>query len=94
MVKKGMNKFKLPFKLVLFFSFFCFSFTDVRARIVDTIEALKEKKIGTEAANIEIIEFASYLVDTVQSFTTKCFQRLKRNLLIQEKFHLYIKIFL
>ena len=56
MVKKGMIKFKLPFALVLLFSFFCLSFTDARARIVDTIEALKEKKIGTEEANIEIIE--------------------------------------
>ena len=49
-----MKKFKLPFALVLLFSFFCLSFTDARARIVDTIEALKEKKIGTEEANIEI----------------------------------------
>ena len=48
MVKKGMKKFKLPFALVLLFSFFCLSFTDARARIVDTIEALKEKKVEVD----------------------------------------------
>ena len=78
MVKKGMNKFKLPFTLVLLFSLFCLSFTDVRARIVDTIEALKEKKIGTEAANIEIIEFASLTCGHCAKFHNEVFPKIKK----------------
>ncbi len=78
MVKKGMNKFKLPFTLVLLFSLFCLSFTDVRARIVDTIEALKEKKIGTEEANIEIIEFASLTCGHCAKFHNEVFPKIKK----------------
>ena len=44
MVEKSMNKLKILTKFILFFSFFCLSFTDSRSRIVDTIEALEEKK--------------------------------------------------
>ncbi len=78
MVKKGMKKFKLPFLLVLLFSFFCLSFTDARARIVDTIEALKEKKIGTEEANIEIIEFASLTCGHCAKFHNEVFPKIKK----------------
>ena len=78
MVKKGMKKFKLPFTLVLLFSFFCLSFTDARARIVDTIEALKEKKIGTEEANIEIIEFASLTCGHCAKFHNEVFPKIKK----------------
>ena len=78
MVKKGMKKFKLPFALVLLFSFFCLSFTDARARIVDTIEALKEKKIGTEDANIEIIEFASLTCGHCAKFHNEVFPKIKK----------------
>ena len=78
MVKKGMKKFKLPFSLVLLFSFFCLSFTDARARIVDTIEALKEKKIGTEEANIEIIEFASLTCGHCAKFHNEVFPKIKK----------------
>jgi protein-disulfide isomerase len=78
MVKKGMKKFKLPFALVLLFSFFCLSFTDTRARIVDTIEALKEKKIGTEEANIEIIEFASLTCGHCAKFHNEVFPKIKK----------------
>tara|TARA_B100000212_G_scaffold260173_1_gene200114 strand:+ start:36 stop:665 length:630 start_codon:yes stop_codon:yes gene_type:complete len=77
-VKKGMKKFKLPFALVLLFSFFCLSFTDARARIVDTIEALKEKKIGTEEANIEIIEFASLTCGHCAKFHNEVFPKIKK----------------
>ena len=73
-----MNKFKLPFTLVLLFSLFCLSFTDVRARIVDTIEALKEKKIGTEEANIEIIEFASLTCGHCAKFHNEVFPKIKK----------------
>ena len=78
MVKKGMKKFKLPFALVLLFSFFCLSFTDARGRIVDTIEALKEKKIGTEEANIEIIEFASLTCGHCAKFHNEVFPKIKK----------------
>ena len=78
MVKKGMKKFKLPFALVLLFSFFCLSFTDAIARIVDTIEALKEKKIGTEEANIEIIEFASLTCGHCAKFHNEVFPKIKK----------------
>ncbi len=78
MVKKGMKKFKPPFALVLLFSFFCLSFTDARARIVDTIEALKEKKIGTEEANIEIIEFASLTCGHCAKFHNEVFPKIKK----------------
>lgn len=78
MVKKGMKKFKLPLALVLLFSFFCLSFTDARARIVDTIEALKEKKIGTEEANIEIIEFASLTCGHCAKFHNEVFPKIKK----------------
>ena len=78
MVKKGMKKFKLQFALVLLFSFFCLSFTDARARIVDTIEALKEKKIGTEEANIEIIEFASLTCGHCAKFHNEVFPKIKK----------------
>ena len=78
MVKKCMKKFKLPFALVLLFSFFCLSFTDARARIVDTIEALKEKKIGTEEANIEIIEFASLTCGHCAKFHNEVFPKIKK----------------
>ena len=78
MVKKCMKKFKLPFALVLLFSFFCLSFTDARARIVDTIEALKEKKIGTKEANIEIIEFASLTCGHCAKFHNEVFPKIKK----------------
>ena len=78
MVKKAMKKFKLPFALVLLFSFFCLSFIDARARIVDTIEALKEKKIGTEEANIEIIEFASLTCGHCAKFHNEVFPKIKK----------------
>ena len=73
-----MKKFKLPFALVLLFSFFCLSYTDARARIVDTIEALKEKKIGTEEANIEIIEFASLTCGHCAKFHNEVFPKIKK----------------
>lgn len=73
-----MKKFKLPFALVLLFSFFCLSFSDARARIVDTIEALKEKKIGTEEANIEIIEFASLTCGHCAKFHNEVFPKIKK----------------
>ena len=73
-----MKKFKLPFALVLLFSFLCLSFTDARARIVDTIEALKEKKIGTEEANIEIIEFASLTCGHCAKFHNEVFPKIKK----------------
>jgi len=60
------------------FSFFCLSCTDARGRIVDTIEALKEKKIGTEEANIEIIEFASLTCGHCAKFHNEVFPKIKK----------------
>lgn len=77
MVKKGMNNFRLSMKILLFFSFICFSFTELNARIVDTIEALKEKKIGVESANIEIIEFASLTCGHCAKFHNDVFPKIK-----------------
>ena len=70
--------FLLLTKFILLFSFFCLSFTDSRARIVDTIEALEEKKIGTEAANIEIIEFASLTCGHCAKFHNEVFPKIKK----------------
>ncbi|MEC8265390.1 MAG: DsbA family protein [Pseudomonadota bacterium] len=72
-----MNNFRLSMKILLFFSFICFSFTELNARIVDTIEALKEKKIGVESANIEIIEFASLTCGHCAKFHNDVFPKIK-----------------
>ena len=77
MIKKGMNKIKLSFKILFIFSFFYISFSDVNARIVDTIEALKEKKIGIDSANIEIIEFASLTCGHCAKFHNEVFPKIK-----------------
>ena len=53
-----------------------FNFTELNARIVDTIEALKEK-IGVESANIEIIEFASLTCGHCAKFHNDVFPKIK-----------------
>ena len=77
MLKKNIRKFKIFTKLLFLFSFVYFSFTFVDARIVDTIEALKEKKIGVESANIEIIEFASLTCGHCAKFHNEVFPKIK-----------------
>ena len=79
--------------MFLFFSLIFFCFNSADARIVDTIEALKEKRIGLESANIEIIEFASLTCGHCAKFHNEVFPKKKKNSLIPEKFHLYTTIF-
>ena len=77
MVEKSMNKLKILTKFILFFSFFCLSFTDSRSRIVDTIEALEEKN-RYRSANIEIIEFASLTCGHCAKFHNEVFPKIKK----------------
>ena len=72
-----MNKIKPSFIILFIFSFLYISFSDVNARIVDTIEALKEKKIGIDSANIEIIEFASLTCGHCAKFHNEVFPKIK-----------------
>ena len=46
-------------KIIAFLSLFFLISYNVESRIVDTIEALQEKKIGDKEASIKIVEFAS-----------------------------------
>ena len=66
------------FKIIAFLSLFFLTSYDVESRIVDTIEALEEKKIGTEAANIEIIEFASLTCGHCAKFHNEVFPKIKK----------------
>ena len=87
-----MNKILVTFKFILLVSIIFLNFNSVNSRIVDTIEALKEKKMGLESANIEIIEFASLTCGHCAKFHNEVFPKIKRNLLILERFHSFTKI--
>lgn len=78
MVKKSMKKKEVTKRLFLFFSLIFFCFNSADARIVDTIEALKEKRIGLESANIEIIEFASLTCGHCAKFHNEVFPKIKK----------------
>ena len=78
MIKKDMNKIKISYKILLIFSFFYISFSYANARIVDTIEALKEKKIGIDSADIQIIEFASLTCGHCAKFHNEVFPKIKQ----------------
>ena len=78
MVKKSMKKKEVTKRLLLFFSLIFFCFNSADARIVDTIEALKEKRIGLESANIEIIEFASLTCGHCAKFHNEVFPKIKK----------------
>mgnify|MGYP001419500547 FL=1 len=78
MVKKSMKKKEVTKRLLLFFSLIFFCFKSADARIVDTIEALKEKRIGLESANIEIIEFASLTCGHCAKFHNEVFPKIKK----------------
>ena len=64
-------------RLFLFFSLIFFCFNSADARIV-IIEALKEKRIGLESANIEIIEFASLTCGHCAKFHNEVFPKIKK----------------
>ena len=57
------------------------------------MKLLKKKKIGTESANIEIIEFASLTCGHCAKFHNEVFPKIKRNLLIQVKVSFVYKDF-
>ena len=78
MVKKSMKKKEVTKRFFLLFSLIFFCFNSVDARIVDTIEALKEKRIGLESANIEIIEFASLTCGHCAKFHNEVFPKIKK----------------
>ena len=72
-----MNKILVTFKFILLVSIIFLNFNSVNSRIVDTIEALKEKKMGLESANIEIIEFASLTCGHCAKFHNEVFPKIK-----------------
>ncbi len=54
-----------------------FDYSIAESRIVDTIEALQEKKIGNESAKIEMIEFASLTCGHCAKFHNEVFPKIK-----------------
>ena len=72
-----MNKILVTLKFILLVSIIFLNFNSVNSRIVDTIEALKEKKMGLESANIEIIEFASLTCGHCAKFHNEVFPKIK-----------------
>ena len=71
----------MHFKRLFFTLIFCLPFFNdhiVESRIVDTIEALQEKKIGNESAKIEMIEFASLTCGHCAKFHNEVFPKIKK----------------
>ncbi len=69
-----MKKINKNFSFI-FFLFFIFS--EVDSRIVDTIEALQDKKIGKDNADIKMVEFASLTCGHCAKFHNEVFPKLK-----------------
>ena len=70
------KKIKIFFIFFIFFSFFNKS---LESRIVDTIEALEEKKIGDDSASIKMIEFASLTCGHCAKFHNEVFPLIKKD---------------
>ena len=70
MMKKIIKNFVITFLLF----FVC---SDSESRIVDTIEALQDKKIGKESARIKMVEFASLTCGHCARFHNEVFPKLK-----------------
>ena len=71
----------MHFKRLFFTFIFCLPLLDdhiAESRIVDTIEALQEKKIGNESAKIEMIEFASLTCGHCAKFHNEVFPKIKK----------------
>jgi protein-disulfide isomerase len=71
----------MHFKRLFFTLIFCLPFFNdhiAESRIVDTIEALQEKKIGNESAKIEMIEFASLTCGHCAKFHNEVFPKIKK----------------
>ena len=71
------NYFTLKF--FSFFSLLILVSLNVESRIVDTIEALQEKKIGDKEASIKIVEFASLTCGHCAKFHNEVFPKIKKN---------------
>ena len=70
------KKFKIFFTFFIFLSFFNKS---LESRIVDTIEALEEMKIGDDSASIKMIEFASLTCGHCAKFHNEVFPLIKKD---------------
>ena len=70
------KKFKIFLTFFIFLSFFNKS---LESRIVDTIEALEEKKIGDDSASIKMIEFASLTCGHCAKFHNEVFPLIKKD---------------
>ena len=73
----------MHFKRLFFTLIFCLPFFNdhiAESRIVDTIEALQEKKIGNESAKIEMIEFASLTCGHCAKFHNEVFPKNKKRI--------------
>ena len=77
MVKKIMIFKKMKLIQIATALLLVFGFLEVESRIVDTIEALNDKKIGEESAKIKIIEFASFTCGHCAKFHNEVFPKIK-----------------
>ena len=66
------------FKIIAFLALFFLTSYDAESRIVDTIEALQEKKIGDKQASIKIVEFASLTCGHCAKFHNEVFPKIKK----------------
>ena len=74
-----MYKIYTTFKTIPFLLLFFLFSHKVESRIVDTIEALQEKKIGDKEASIKIVEFASLTCGHCAKFHNEVFPKIKKN---------------
>ena len=68
------------FKIIAFLALFFLTSYDAESRIVDTIEALQEKKIGDKQASIKIVEFASLTCGHCAKFHNEVFPKIKKEM--------------
>ena len=66
------------FKIFSFLTLFLLTSFKAESRIVDTIEALQEKKIGDKEASIKIVEFASLTCGHCAKFHNEVFPKIKK----------------
>ena len=72
-----MYKIYTTFKAIPFLLLFFLISHQVESRIVDTIEALQEKKMGDKEASIKIVEFASLTCGHCAKFHNEVFPKIK-----------------
>ena len=76
------------FKIIAFLALFFLTSYDVESRIVDTIEALQEKKIGDKQASIKIVEFASLTCGHCAKFHNEVFPKIKKEYIDTKKHYI------